>query len=89
MTDVIRWSTQRKQAVADAVRSGEMSVEGACERYDLSEEELSAWLVGQLYATTVRYRYAEKCYRSGIQPDPNLEARRKRVQRREGRRGTR
>lgn len=38
-----RWVVRRKAAVLAAVRSGEISVEGACRRYELSEEELLSW----------------------------------------------
>jgi two-component system cell cycle response regulator DivK len=38
-----RWSAWRKAAVVIAVRSGTISVREACDRYTLSEEELSQW----------------------------------------------
>jgi two-component system, cell cycle response regulator DivK len=38
-----RWSAWRKAAVMIAVRSGAISVREACDRYILSEEELSQW----------------------------------------------
>ena len=41
--DVKRWSAWRKAAVVIAVRSGTISVREACDRYILSEEELSQW----------------------------------------------
>ena len=39
-----RWVASRKAAVVRAVRHGLLSEEQACERYSLSEEELSQWL---------------------------------------------
>jgi hypothetical protein len=42
-TGPIRWSAWRKVAVISAIRSGNITFSEACERYDLSEEELSSW----------------------------------------------
>ena len=41
--DTKRWSARRKAAVVTAVRSGTVSLEEACRRYHLSEEEFFAW----------------------------------------------
>ena len=41
--DTKRWSARRKAAVVTAVRSGTVSLEEACRRYHLSEEEFCAW----------------------------------------------
>ena len=38
-----RWVASRKNAVVRAVDAGLLSMEQACERYGLSEEELDAW----------------------------------------------
>jgi len=38
-----RWVARRKAAVLRALRSGAISMEEACRRYELSEEELLAW----------------------------------------------
>ena len=38
-----RWVIRRKAAVVAAVRAGEITVEEACRRYQLSEEEFFAW----------------------------------------------
>lgn len=38
-----RWVTRRKAQVVTAVRGGVLSVEEACERYRLSEEEFRSW----------------------------------------------
>jgi transposase-like protein len=38
-----RWVSRRKAAVVAAVRAGEITVEEACRRYQLSEEEFFAW----------------------------------------------
>lgn len=38
-----RWVARRKAAVVTAVRSGAISLEEACRRYELSEEEFCAW----------------------------------------------
>jgi hypothetical protein len=50
MSDVVavppgttRWVASRKAAVVEAVRGGEVSLEEACRRYELSEEEFFAW----------------------------------------------
>jgi hypothetical protein len=41
-----RWVARRKAAVVTAVRSGVISLEEACRRYELSEEEFHAWEQG-------------------------------------------
>lgn len=38
-----RWVTRRKAEVVAAVRGGLLSLKDACDRYNLSEEEFSAW----------------------------------------------
>ena len=38
-----RWVARRKAVVVDAVRSGAISLEEACRRYELSVEEFLAW----------------------------------------------
>jgi len=45
-SDTKRWVPRRKAAVVAAVRSGAISLEEACRRYDLSEEEFRAWEEG-------------------------------------------
>jgi len=41
--DTKRWVVRRKAAVVAAVRAGVITVEEACRRYQLSEEEFLAW----------------------------------------------
>ena len=41
--DTKRWVVRRKAVVIDAVRSGRISLEEACRRYNLSVEEFRAW----------------------------------------------
>jgi transposase-like protein len=41
--DTLRWSPQRKALVVEAVRNGAISFEDACNRYQVSGEELLAW----------------------------------------------
>jgi hypothetical protein len=41
--DTRRWVVRRKAAVVAAVRAGEITLEEACRRYRLSEEEFFAW----------------------------------------------
>ena len=41
--DTKRWVARRKAAVVTAVRSGAISLEEACRRYHLSEEEFLTW----------------------------------------------
>ena len=38
-----RWTVRRKAALLQAVRSGLLNLQQACERYHLSVEELRAW----------------------------------------------
>ena len=42
-TNTNRWVARRKAAVLAALRSGAITMEEACRRYALSEEELLAW----------------------------------------------
>jgi len=44
--DTKRWVVRRKAAVVTAVRNGAISLEEACRRYHLSEEEFLSWEQG-------------------------------------------
>jgi len=39
----VRWVARRKAELVAAIRGGLLSLEDACERYQLSEEELASW----------------------------------------------
>jgi transposase-like protein len=39
-----RWVVRRKAAVVAAVQSGKITLEEACQRYQLTEEEFRSWL---------------------------------------------
>ncbi len=39
-----RWVIRRKAEVVAAVRGGLLTLEAACERYNLSQEEFEAWI---------------------------------------------
>jgi hypothetical protein len=61
-SDTVRWSPYRKATVVNGVRTGEISLTEACQRYRLSAEEYSAWQraveihgVGALRVTRVQY----------------------------------
>jgi hypothetical protein len=41
--DTKRWVARRKAVIVDAVRSGAISLDEACSRYQLSVEEFRAW----------------------------------------------
>ena len=41
--DTKRWVARRKAVIVDAVRSGVISLEEVCRRYELSVEEFAAW----------------------------------------------
>ena len=41
--DTRRWVVRRKAAVVAAVQSGKITIQEACRRYNLSEEEFRAW----------------------------------------------
>ena len=41
--DTVRWVIRRKAELVAAIRGGLLSLEDACERYQLSEEELQSW----------------------------------------------
>lgn len=41
--DTKRWVVRRKAVVVQAVRSGSISLQEACQRYNLSVEEFLAW----------------------------------------------
>ena len=42
-SDTVRWVIRRKAEVVAAIRGGLLSLEDACVRYRLSEEELLSW----------------------------------------------
>ncbi len=42
-SDTKRWVVRRKAIVVTAVRSGRITLEEACRRYNLSVEEFQAW----------------------------------------------
>ncbi len=42
-SDTVRWVIRRKAELVAAIRGGLLSLEDACERYQLSEEELESW----------------------------------------------
>lgn len=41
--DTVRWVIRRKAEVVAAVRGGLLTLDGACERYGLSNEEFMTW----------------------------------------------
>ena len=41
--DTKRWVTRRKAVIVNAVRTGVISLEEVCRRYELSVEEFHAW----------------------------------------------
>jgi len=41
--DTRRWVARRKAAVVAAVQNGKITLEEACRRYQLSEEEFRSW----------------------------------------------
>jgi hypothetical protein len=41
--DTKRWVARRKAVIVDAVRSGAISLEEVCRRYELSVEEFAGW----------------------------------------------
>ena len=41
--NIRRWTIRRKAGVLEAIRSGALTLEEACQRYALSLEELLAW----------------------------------------------
>ena len=43
LNDTVRWSPHRKASVVNGVRSGTLSLDDACRRYQLSPEEFLAW----------------------------------------------
>jgi hypothetical protein len=63
----VRWVARRKAAVVGAVLSGTISLEEACRRYQMSEEEFVAWQhafevdgVKGLRATVLRRRCQDR-----------------------------
>jgi len=61
-SDTVRWSPRRKASVVRGVRSGAISLEEACRRYQLSAEEFQAWQealethgIGALHVTRSQY----------------------------------
>jgi hypothetical protein len=43
LPDTKRWVTRRKAVIVNAVRTGVVSLEEVCRRYELSEEEFLTW----------------------------------------------
>ena len=41
--DTVRWVIRRKAELVAAIRGGLLTIEDACKRYQLSEEELESW----------------------------------------------
>ena len=41
--DCKRWTIRRKAAILAAVRAGQITLEEACSRYQLTEEEFLSW----------------------------------------------
>jgi hypothetical protein len=41
--DTVRWSQHRKASVVNGVRNGALSLDEACQRYQLSADEFLAW----------------------------------------------
>lgn len=41
--DTRRWVKSRKLAVIQAIQEGDLTDESACQRYDISQEELESW----------------------------------------------
>ena len=39
-----RWTTRRKAALVEAIANGGITLEEACERYQLSPEEFACWV---------------------------------------------
>ncbi len=42
-SDTVRWVIRRKAELVAAIRGGLLSLDDACDRYQLSEEELESW----------------------------------------------
>lgn len=69
--DFERWTPGRKAELVKAIQSGELSYETACERYDLSAEEISTWVKNAAHGpnglrTTLAQRYRTTNFR-GVQ----------------------
>ena len=74
--DTKRWVTRRKAVIVNAVRTGVISLEEACRRYELSIEEFLAWQRAidthgvpglrvtrlQIYRDNPPSRVAQPCY---------------------------
>ena len=79
-SDTVRWVIRRKAELVAAIRGGLISLEVACERYQLSEEELQSWAnsiakhgIRGLRSTRLQlYResHAQKARRGLIHPAP-------------------
>ena len=76
--DTVRWSPHRKASVVNGVRNGALSLDEACQRYQLSADEFLAWQravdghgIGALRVTRLQF------YRDASAPDGRaLRARR-------------
>ncbi len=61
-SNTVRWSPRRKASVVNGVRGGSISLDEACQRYQLSTDEFLAWQraveghgVGALRVTRLQY----------------------------------
>ena len=69
-----RWVARRKAEVVAAVRGGLISLDEACRRYSLSQEEFSAWQNGLARYGVPGLRVTHmKHYRKPRTPNPNPE----------------
>ena len=70
--DTERWVPRRKAAVVAAVRSGAISLEEACRRYHLSEEEFSTWERDiEIHGVAGLRSTRLQIYRKASAPNPN------------------
>ena len=78
--DTVRWVIRRKAELVAAICGGLISLEDACERYRLSEEELESWAaslerfgVRGLRTTRLQHYRKSSQKRSGSTADHRLE----------------
>ncbi len=72
--DTERWVKSRKVAVIQAIQAGHLSEEQACERYNLSLEELQSWkrLLKRHGPDALRTTHLKR-YRAADNKDPSFQ----------------
>ncbi len=73
-SDTVRWVIRRKAEFVSAIRGGLLSLEDACERYQLSEEELQSWANSVRGLRSTRLLHRRRQVRRRVQHEEGPES---------------